>query len=58
MPRAFLVGDRRIEVLEVLDCWPGRDHGYFKVRGEDGGLYILRYDAPADGWEMTLFEQR
>ncbi|HXF92644.1 MAG TPA: hypothetical protein VNK46_07790 [Nitrospiraceae bacterium] len=48
MPRAFFVGDRRIEVLEVLDWWSGRDHRYFKVQGDDGGLYILRYDALSD----------
>ncbi len=58
VPRAFLVGDRRIEVTEVLDWWPGRDHRYFKVRGRDGGLYILRHDRPSGEWEITLFEQR
>jgi len=24
VPRAFLVGDRGTEVVEALDCWPGR----------------------------------
>jgi len=57
-PGAFVVGGRRIEVVEVLDCWPGRDHRYFKVRGGDGGLYILRHDVPSGGWEITLFEHR
>jgi len=56
VPRAFVVGDRRIEVLEVLDCWPGRDHRYFKLRGSEGGLYILRHDTPSGEWEITLFE--
>ena len=56
-PRAFFVGDRRVEVVELLDCWPGRDHRYFKVRGNDGGLYILRHDAPSGEWEITLFER-
>ena len=58
VPGAFLVGDRRIEVVEVLDWWPGRDHRYFKVRGSDGGLYILRHDTPSGEWKITLFEQR
>ena len=31
VPCAFFLRERRIEVLEVLDCWPGRDHRYFKV---------------------------
>ncbi len=33
VPCAILIGDRRIEVLEMFDWWPGRDHRYFKVRG-------------------------
>jgi hypothetical protein len=57
IPRVFFIGDRRREVVEVLDCWPGKDHRYFKVRGSDGGLYILRHDTPSDQWEITLFEQ-
>jgi hypothetical protein len=58
VPREFVIGDRRIEVVEVLDCWPGRDHRYFKVRGSDDGVYILRHDVPSGEWEITLFEQR
>jgi len=26
-PRPFFIGDRRIEVADVLDRWPVRDHG-------------------------------
>ncbi len=58
VPRTFFIGDRRIEVVEVLDYWPGLDHRYFKVRGEDHSLYILRHDTPSGEWEITLFEQR
>jgi hypothetical protein len=58
VPCAFLVGDRRVEVAEVLDWWPGHDHRYFKVQGSDGCLYILRHDTPSGEWEITLFEQR
>ncbi|MDH4246097.1 MAG: hypothetical protein OEV38_20350 [Nitrospira sp.] len=58
VPCAFFVGDHRIEVVDILDWWPGRDHRYFKVRGSDGGLYILRHETPFGEWEITLFEQR
>ncbi len=57
-PTAFFIGNRRIEVVEVLDFWPGRDHRYFKVQGDDGGLYILRQGLPSGEWEISLFEQR
>ena len=53
-PLAFTVGDRRVEVKEVLDQWLAPDHRYFRVRGHDGGLYILRHDVDAAQWEITL----
>lgn len=54
-PRAFLLGDRRVAVVEELDRWLDTEHRYFKVRGDDGHVYILRHDVPAGAWEMTLF---
>lgn len=57
-PRAFSLGDRRIEVVEVLDRWLAPDHRYFKVHGDDGGLYIVRHDVASGLWELTLFERR
>lgn len=55
-PRAFHLGQRRIIVLDVLDRWLAPDHRYFKVKGDDGGTYILRHDVAADRWELTLFQ--
>jgi len=43
-------------VAEVLDRWTGADHCYFKVRGEDGNLYILRRDEAGRQWELTMFK--
>ena len=54
-PRAFALGSRRIEVLEVLDRWLEPEQRYFKLLGDDGDLYILRHDAETDGWELTLY---
>lgn len=44
------------EVVEVLDWWPGNDHSYFKVRGNDGATYILRHGEDLDEWDLVLFE--
>jgi hypothetical protein len=52
-PRRFRLGARRIEVLDVLDRWLDFEHRYFKLRGDDGALYILRHDAEPGVWEMT-----
>ncbi len=54
-PRRFFVGHRAIAVDEVLDRWLAPDHRYFKVRGDDGDVYIIRHDAHADVWELTMF---
>ena len=54
-PRCFFLGERMIKVTEIEDRWLAPAHRYFKVRGDDGGTYILRYDVPTDEWEMTLF---
>ena len=54
-PRAFSLGTRRVVVAEELDRWLDPEHRYFKVRGDDGDIYILRYDVPSDAWELTLF---
>jgi hypothetical protein len=55
-PRALRLGDRRVEVVDVIDRWLAPDHRYFKLRGNDGGTYIVRYDAERDEWELTLYE--
>lgn len=54
-PRRFFIGKRKIEVREVIDRWLDPNHSYFKVRGDDNGIYILCYDPHADDWEMALF---
>ena len=56
-PRRFQLGDRRIEVVTVLDQWLAPDHRYFKVRGDDGDVYILRHDSERQVWELTMFQR-
>jgi hypothetical protein len=55
-PRCFFLGKRRVEVLEIVDRWLDPEHRYFKVRGDDGGVYILRHDVPRSFWEMILYD--
>lgn len=56
MPRRFYLGERGVDVLEILDRWIATDHHYFKLRGADGGVYILRYDVLANCWELTFYD--
>ena len=55
-PRRFYLGKRKIEVQGILDRWIAPDHRYFKISGDDGGTYILRYDGRSDCWELTLYD--
>jgi len=55
-PVRFYLGKRCIEVSEVLDRWLDPTHRYFKLRGDDNGIYILRHSTSKDLWEMTLFD--
>jgi len=54
-PVRFYLGKRCIEASEVLDQWLDPSHRYFKLRGDDKGIYILRHSTSEDAWEMTLF---
>jgi hypothetical protein len=54
-PRRLILGDRRVEVAEVLDAWLAPDYRYFKLKGADGGTYLVRHDERSEGWELTMF---
>jgi hypothetical protein len=55
-PKRFYLGKRCVEVMEVLDRWLAPAHRYFKLRGNDRGIYILRHSTEEDSWEMTQFD--
>jgi hypothetical protein len=55
-PVRFHIGTRAVEVREVIDRWLDPVHSYFKLRGDDGGIYILGHDQAAGVWELTLFD--
>ncbi len=57
-PRRFYLQKRCFQVQELLDCWLGPEHRYFKVVADDGGVYILRHDTGHDLWELTMFAAR
>ena len=52
-PRAFTLGERRFEVRELLDRWLDPTHRYFKVRTDDGRVFLLRHDEHSGEWELA-----
>ncbi|MGA2268486.1 MAG: hypothetical protein ABSH44_08465 [Bryobacteraceae bacterium] len=56
-PLRFQLGERWLEVEEVLDRWYDPHAIYFRVRANDGSLYILRHSEPDDVWTLEAFRR-
>ena len=54
-PRRLSFDGRSVELVELLDCWLGTAHRYFKMAGDDGATYLLRHDTARDLWELTMY---
>ncbi len=55
-PRSIRFRDRSVAAVAVIDRWLAPDHRYFKIRGDDGGLYIIRHDVASLEWELVVYE--
>ena len=56
-PLRFRLGERWLAVGEVVDRWYDPAATYFRVKAEDGDLYILRHDERADAWTLEAFRR-
>ena len=54
-PQTLYWGERRIEIIEVIDQWYERGYRYVKVKGYDGSVYILGFDEIRDRWDLIMF---
>jgi uncharacterized protein (UPF0128 family) len=56
-PVRFQLDGNEFEVEEVLDQWYGPDSTFFKVRADDGNLYILSHVTfgERDEWSLESF---
>ena len=54
-PVRFALGDRTCSVEEVEDRWYGPEARFFRVRADDGNVYILRHDEAEDRWTLEGF---
>ncbi len=54
-PRRFSFGGRQVEVIDVIDRWRTPDCRYFRIMGDDGGTYLLRYLNASGRWEIATF---
>ena len=51
-PRTFLIHERRVEVVDVIDRWLSPQYRYFKVRGSDDNTYVIRHSNSTRSWEL------
>ncbi len=58
-PVRFRLDGHEYRVEEVLDQWYGPDDLCFKVRADDGNVYILRQhtSVPDGEWELVSFRE-
>ena len=58
-PVRFRLEEHEYMVEEVLDSWYGLEHVFFKVRADDGNLYILRHETsvPDGEWALVSFRE-
>jgi hypothetical protein len=56
IPRAFMLGNRRIGVVEIQERWieegieDRTTKRFFKVKGSDGGTHTIFYDEKTAQW--------
>jgi len=60
-PRAFVFKGKRYLVEKIIDRWyeggikpEAPVVNYFKVRADDGGRYLIRYDSYHDEWTLAI----
>ncbi len=56
-PLRFQLGERWLDVQEILDRWYDPDASYFRVRASDSGVYILRHTEPAGAWTLESYRR-
>ncbi|MBW2027675.1 MAG: hypothetical protein JRH06_00140 [Deltaproteobacteria bacterium] len=57
-PLYFILNGSKIVVEAIADRWYGEDHDYFKILGDDGKIYVLRWDRIFDIWHLVKIMER
>jgi hypothetical protein len=51
-PTSFFLGSRELAVVELVDRYYDPHEDIFKVKAEDGGVYLIGHDRQDDGWRL------
>jgi hypothetical protein len=56
LPRRFEWTGHEIDVAYIIERWTEPQYRYFKVCGNDGDVYQLRFDSVSGVWESKKTE--
>ena len=58
-PVRFRLDEHEYMVEKVLDQWYAPEHVFFKLRADDGNVYILRHQisVPDGDWDLVSFRE-
>ncbi len=51
-PTSFFLGESELTVVEVVDRYYDPQEDIFKVKAEDGGIYLIGHDRRHDSWRL------
>ena len=57
-PVQFTLDKKKRAIVQICDRWYDPDADYFKVRADDGCLYLLRHDRRTDEWSLRYVRIR
>ena len=57
-PLSFLYQQEKMVVEEVIDRWYGVESDYFKVRANDGKVYLIKWHRILDVWTLEKIIER
>jgi hypothetical protein len=54
-PCRFVIGGVARDILTVEDRWYSPGDDWFRIRADDGNLYVLRHSREEDSWTVDAF---
>ncbi|HET9402726.1 MAG TPA: hypothetical protein VFO34_17400, partial [Candidatus Acidoferrales bacterium] len=56
-PLRFFLNDHAYEIVAIDDQWYSPGASLFRVRADDGNVYILRHDETQDRWFLAAYRK-
>ena len=57
-PIKFWMGETVLFIESIEDQWYGPDDVYFRVKADDGNIYVLGHNDKTDHWTLESFRSQ